>query len=42
MESKMEIMGGRPLKGSVEAQGAKNASLPVMAPHAVKPAVTGC
>ncbi len=31
MESKMEIMGGRPLKGSVEAQGAKNASLPVMA-----------
>ena len=31
MESKMEIFGGRPLKGSVEAQGAKNASLPVMA-----------
>ncbi len=31
MESRMEIMGGRPLRGSVEAQGAKNASLPVMA-----------
>lgn len=31
MESKMEIFGGIPLKGVVEAQGAKNASLPVMA-----------
>ncbi len=31
MESKMEILGGTALKGVVEAQGAKNASLPVMA-----------
>ncbi len=31
MESKMEIIGGKPLRGVVEAQGAKNASLPVMA-----------
>ncbi|MDK2958248.1 UDP-N-acetylglucosamine 1-carboxyvinyltransferase [Aminivibrio sp.] len=31
MESKMEIIGGKALRGVVEAQGAKNASLPVMA-----------
>ena len=31
MESKMEIIGGTALRGVVEAQGAKNASLPVMA-----------
>lgn len=31
MESKMKIIGGTPLRGSIEAQGAKNATLPVMA-----------
>lgn len=31
MESKMKIIGGVPLRGSIEAQGAKNATLPVMA-----------
>ena len=31
MDSKMRINGGKPLMGTVEAQGAKNASLPVMA-----------
>ena len=31
MESKLKINGGRPLKGTVTAQGAKNATLPVMA-----------
>lgn len=31
MESKLKITGGVPLNGTIEAQGAKNAALPVMA-----------
>ncbi len=31
MESKLRVTGGTPLKGTIEAQGAKNAALPVMA-----------